>query len=65
MAVDRRLTVAKKKRDPQADNDGYTALILAACGGNVELVKFFVSRGAALTEINQNGDTALLLSVLP
>ena len=23
----------------EADNDGYTALILAACGGNVELVQ--------------------------
>ena len=43
-------------------DDGYTSLILAACGGNIELVKFFINRGASITERNGNGDTALLLA---
>ena len=46
----------------EADYDGYTSLILAACGGNVELVDFFISQGAWIKERNSNGDTALLLA---
>jgi hypothetical protein len=49
--------------DPdERDNDGYSAMLLAACGGHVSIVEYFLSMGALLTDRNLNGDTPLLLS---
>ena len=46
----------------ECDNDGYTSLILAACGGNIELVRFLLQQGSSLDDRNNNGDSALLLA---
>lgn len=46
----------------ERESNGATPLLVAACGGSLDLVRFFVSKGALLTECNTNGDTALLLA---
>ena len=40
----------------------YSPLILAACGGHLELVKWLVAHGCSVTHSTQYGDTALLLA---
>lgn len=46
----------------EVDHDHYDALILASCSGSIELVKFFIERGANPNSRNSNGDGALLLA---
>lgn len=44
------------------NSSGYTPLILASCGGHLELVKWLVRQGCNMAEKTQDGDTALLLA---
>jgi hypothetical protein len=50
---------------PNARNEvGYTALMSAARGGQVEMIRFLLSRGADATLSDQNGFTALHCAVM-